>query len=78
MPDKTTYHNIIDGQIQASASGAMMDIINPSTGEVYATAPNSDAQDVDLACRAAGRRPSRPGAGPLRASGSGRCSSSPT
>ncbi len=55
MPDKTTYHNIIDGQIQASASGAMMDIINPSTGEVYATAPNSDAHDVDLACRAAGR-----------------------
>jgi betaine-aldehyde dehydrogenase len=55
MPDKTTYHNIIDGKIQASASGAMMDIINPSTGEVYATAPNSDARDVDLACRAAGR-----------------------
>ena|SRR6478735_152962 len=55
MPDKTTYHNIIDGKIQASASGAMMDIINPATGEVYATAPNSDEQDVDLACRAAGR-----------------------
>lgn len=33
----------------------MMDIINPSTGEVYATAPNSDAHDVDLACQAAGR-----------------------
>jgi betaine-aldehyde dehydrogenase len=55
MPDKTTFHNIIDGKIQASASGAMMDIVNPATGEVYATAPNSDEQDVDLACRAAGR-----------------------
>ena len=32
----------------------MMDIVNPSTGEVYASAPNSDEQDVDLACRAAG------------------------
>ena len=31
-----------------------MDIINPSTGEVYATAPNSSAVDVDLAFQAAG------------------------
>ena len=55
IPDKTTDHNIIDGRIQASASGAMMDIINPSTGEVYATAPDADAHEVDLACQAAGR-----------------------
>ena len=33
----------------------MMDIINPSTGEVYATAPHSDAQDVDQAFQAAGK-----------------------
>jgi betaine-aldehyde dehydrogenase len=32
----------------------MMDIVNPSTGVVYASAPNSDAVDVDLACKAAG------------------------
>ena len=31
------------------------DIVNPATGEVYATAPNSTAIDVDLAFQAAGR-----------------------
>ena len=55
MSEKKVFHNIIDGEVQASASGAMMDIINPSTGEVYASAPNSDAQDVDQAFQAAGR-----------------------
>jgi betaine-aldehyde dehydrogenase len=49
MSEKQTFHNIINGEVQESASGALMDIVNPSTGEVYATAPNSDAQDVDLA-----------------------------
>ena len=55
MSEKKVFHNIIDGEVQASASGAMMDVINPSTGEVYASAPNSDAQDVDQAFQAAGR-----------------------
>jgi betaine-aldehyde dehydrogenase len=53
MSDKKTFHNIIGGKVQPSSSGAMMDIINPSTGEVYATAPNSDAEDVDQAFKAA-------------------------
>ena len=53
MSDKKTFHNIIGGKIQAGSSGAMMDIINPSTGEVYATAPNSNAEDVDQAFKAA-------------------------
>ena len=55
MSEKKTIHNIINGEVQTSASGALMDIINPSTGEVYATAPNSDENDVDLACQAAGK-----------------------
>jgi betaine-aldehyde dehydrogenase len=55
MSEKQEFHNIIDGAVQTSASGAMMDVINPSTGEVYASAPNSDAQDVDQAFQAAGR-----------------------
>ena len=55
MSEKKVFHNIINGKVQASASGAMMDIINPSTGEVYASAPNSDAQDVDQAFQAAGK-----------------------
>jgi len=54
MSEKKIFHNIINGEVQASASGAMMDIINPSTGEVYASAPNSDAHDVDQAFQAAG------------------------
>ncbi|MGH3336309.1 MAG: aldehyde dehydrogenase family protein, partial [Nocardioides sp.] len=54
MSEKQVFHNIINGKVQASASGAMMDIINPSTGEVYASAPNSDAHDVDQAFQAAG------------------------
>ncbi len=53
MSEKKVFHNIIDGKVQPSSSGAMMDIINPSTGEVYASAPNSDAHDVDQAFRAA-------------------------
>ena len=52
MSEKRVFHNIIDGEVQASASGAMMDVVNPATGEVYASAPNSDAQDVDQAFRA--------------------------
>ena len=54
MSEKKIFHNIIGGEVQASADGAMMDIVNPSTGEVYASAPNSSAVDVDQACRAAG------------------------
>jgi betaine-aldehyde dehydrogenase len=54
VSEKKVIHNIINGEVQPSASGAMMDIVNPSTGEVYASAPNSDAQDVDQAFQAAG------------------------
>ena len=54
MSEKRVFHNIINGEVQAAASGAMMDIVNPSTGEVYALAPNSDAHDVDQAFQAAG------------------------
>ncbi|MEU4292017.1 gamma-aminobutyraldehyde dehydrogenase [Kribbella sp. NPDC026596] len=53
MPEKKVFHNVIDGKVQAAASGAMMDIVNPSTGEVYASAPNSDENDVDQAFQAA-------------------------
>ena len=54
MPDKKAFHNIINGEVQQSADGELMDIVNPSTGEVYATAPNSSAVDVDAAFQAAG------------------------
>ncbi|MCX6399310.1 MAG: gamma-aminobutyraldehyde dehydrogenase [Propionibacteriales bacterium] len=52
MAEKKVFHNIINGKVVESASGSMMDVINPSTGEVYACAPNSDERDVDLAFQA--------------------------
>ena len=77
MSEKKTIHNIINGEVQTSASGDLMDIINPSTGEVYATAPNSDANDVDQAFQAAGTAFDK-WRWTSRASDSRRCSSSRT
>ena len=55
MSDKKVIHNIIGGEIQPASDGQMMDIVNPSTGEVYASAPNSSAKDVDDAFQAAAK-----------------------
>ncbi|CDO24886.1 aldehyde dehydrogenase [Mycolicibacterium mageritense DSM 44476 = CIP 104973] len=55
MVDKKIIHNIINGEVQAASDGEMMDIVNPSTGEVFASAPNSSAADVDQAFQAAGK-----------------------
>ena len=49
-----------------------MDIINPSTGEVYATSPNSGDADVDQAFQAAGRA-FESGGGPHRGSARAPC-----
>ncbi|GBG40728.1 gamma-aminobutyraldehyde dehydrogenase [Mycobacterium montefiorense] len=53
LPEKKSFYNIIGGQVQAAADGHAMDLVNPSTGEVYASAPNSSARDVDEAFKAA-------------------------
>ena len=53
MADKQVFSNIINGEERPSASGDVLDIINPSTGEAYATSPNSSAEDVDAAFQAA-------------------------
>ncbi len=45
--------NYIDGKLAAAVSGAYIDNINPATGLVYSLAPDSDAQDVQLAVQAA-------------------------
>ncbi|MEV8511314.1 gamma-aminobutyraldehyde dehydrogenase [Dactylosporangium sp. NPDC051484] len=45
--------NFIDGAHTNPADGRYCDIIDPSTGEVYASAPVSSAQDVDRAMKAA-------------------------
>lgn len=53
--EKKTFSNIIDGEERPAAGGDVLDIINPSTGEVYATSPNSKDEDVDAAFGAAER-----------------------
>ncbi|MGI5131919.1 aminobutyraldehyde dehydrogenase [Pseudonocardia sp. CA-107938] len=50
-----TFHNIIDGKPVAAADGRTLDIVDPATGEVYATAPLSGPADVDAAYTCAQR-----------------------
>ena len=49
----TAFKNVIDGELVDAASGETYDVIDPTTGEVYATAPMSGAEDVDRAYAAA-------------------------
>lgn len=53
MPDKSQLLNYIDGEFQPPAEGSWTDVVNPATGEVYATAPLSTGPDVDAAFAAA-------------------------
>lgn len=45
--------NYIDGEFRDAADGRTTDVVNPATGEAYATAPLSAAADVDAAMAAA-------------------------
>ena len=61
-----TLNNFIGGKSVASKSSETYDLINPATGEVFASAPQSNAADVDAAMKAAatafeGWRDSTPG-----------------
>src|SRR3954466_4489231 len=47
------FRNFINGKSVDSADGQMMDLINPTTGEVFAQAAKSSAQDIDRALAAA-------------------------
>jgi betaine-aldehyde dehydrogenase len=49
------FRNVINGESVDAADGATYDLVNPATGEVYAAAPASRAEDVDRAYRAAER-----------------------
>src|SRR4029079_10765281 len=49
----TSFPNVIGGELVGSASGETYDVIDPTTGEVYASAPMSGAEDVDRAYAAA-------------------------
>ena len=66
------FQNVVDGQLVDSLSGETYDVIDPTSGDVYATAPLSGAEDVDRAYQAAdrafeqwGRMPPRDRAGAL-------------
>jgi betaine-aldehyde dehydrogenase len=48
-----TLQNFINGEFTPSADGQSTDVVNPSTGETYATAAKSGAADVDRAMNAA-------------------------
>lgn len=59
--------NYINGEFRDAADGRTMDVVDPATEEVYATAPLSGAADVDAAMQAAaaafpGWRDATPGA----------------
>jgi len=48
-----TFSNIVNGERVPAVSGETYDVIDPTTGEVYAQAPMSGPEDVDRAYRAA-------------------------
>jgi betaine-aldehyde dehydrogenase len=48
-----TLRNFINGELVDSKDGRTTDLVNPSTGEVFARAPLSEGIDVDLAYGAA-------------------------
>jgi betaine-aldehyde dehydrogenase len=49
----TKVKNFINGELVDSTSGATMEIVDPSTGESYGTAPISNDEDIDKAYAAA-------------------------
>ncbi len=53
MSELRTLRNYIDGEFRDAADGRTTDVVNPTTGEAYATAPLSGAADVDAAMAAA-------------------------
>ena len=48
-----SFRNIVNGELVDAASGATYDVIDPTTGEAYASAPTSGPEDVDRAYAAA-------------------------
>src|SRR5262245_39765666 len=53
MSDTRTLRNFVDGGYVDSKDGAYADIVDPTNGEVFATAPVSGPADVDAAMSAA-------------------------
>ena len=55
MTDNQRLRNFINGEWVDAKSGATSEVVNPSTGAVYATAAVSGAEDVDAAYSAAAK-----------------------
>ncbi|MBJ7452550.1 MAG: gamma-aminobutyraldehyde dehydrogenase [Blastococcus sp.] len=53
MSEKLELKNFVGGEHAETADGRRMDLVDPSTGEVFASAPVSGAEDVDRAYRVA-------------------------
>jgi betaine-aldehyde dehydrogenase len=53
MRELTAWRNFVNGAYVDAANGRTSDVVDPCTGEPYATAPVSGAADVDDAMRAA-------------------------
>lgn len=49
------YKILIDGKLTKPVNGGTMDVINPANNKIVATVPKCDAEDVDLAVKAATR-----------------------
>ena len=50
-----TLTNFVNGAARPAADGCTTDLVDPSTGEVFATAPLSGRPDIDAACAAAAK-----------------------
>ncbi|NGN68309.1 gamma-aminobutyraldehyde dehydrogenase [Streptomyces sp. A7024] len=53
MTEPRRLRNYIAGEFKDAADGRTLDVVDPTTGEVYATSPLSGAADVDAAMEAA-------------------------
>jgi betaine-aldehyde dehydrogenase len=53
MSEKQVLRNLVGGKLVESADGRYADLVDPSTGEVFASAPVSGPADLDAAMRAA-------------------------
>ena len=55
MSDKRSVKNFINGEAVDAKDGRTTDLIDPTTGEVFGTAPLSAQEDVDAAYAAAAK-----------------------
>ncbi|HEX9063843.1 MAG TPA: gamma-aminobutyraldehyde dehydrogenase [Streptosporangiaceae bacterium] len=53
VPAVTALRNFVNGEFTEAAADAVSEVVDPATGEAYATAPVSGPEDVDRALRAA-------------------------